>query len=560
MAEETGRALPPGLEDIPADAPVVSPRRIGRLIGAVVLVAFLAWIFWTFANGKVKWGNVPAYIVDDRILQGVVATLLMTVASMALGVVVGVILAVMRGSTNPVISIAAFGYVWIFRAVPTLVQLLLWFNLALLIPEINIPGIYSADTNEVMTPFMSALLGLGLAEAAFMAEIVRGGIGGVDRGQVEAAKSLGMTPRQTMGRIVLPQAVRLILPPTGNETIGMIKYTSLAFVIGYSELLSQGKKIYQNNFEVLEVLFACSAWYLFLVLILSLGQRQLEGYVARRSGHGARVVARRRRWGNFGEPRDERHRRLHPRGAGRAQVLRGQRGAEGHRPPHRARQRDVHPGPVRVRQVDLPALHQPPREDQRRATVRERAPDRLPVRGQEAPRDARARDLPSAGRDRHGLPAVQPVPPQDRAREHHRGPDQGARVKRKEAIEYGRELLARVGLTSHETYYPSQMSGGQQQRVAIARALAMRPALMLFDEPTSALDPELVGEVLDVMRDLANSGMTMIAVTHEVGFAREVGDKVVFMDDGVIIEEGAPAEVLGNPKQARTQDFLRRVL
>ncbi len=132
--------------------------------------------------------------------------------------------------------------------------------------------------------------------------------------------------------------------------------------------------------------------------------------------------------------------------------------------------------------------------------------------------------------------------------------------KRKDAIAHGRELLARVGLSTHESHYPSQMSGGQQQRVAIARALAMRPALMLFDEPTSALDPELVGEVLDVMRKLAEDGMTMIVVTHEVGFAREVADRVVFMDDGVIVEQGPPAEVLGNPKQARTQDFLRRVL
>ncbi len=298
---EAGRGNPPGPPVIPPDAPVVSPRRVGRMVGAVVLAAFLAWIGWTFANGKIKWGNVPGYIFDDRVLEGVVATLKMTIASMALAIVLGVILAVMRGSTNPVIAFASYTYIWVFRAVPTLVQLLLWFNLALLIPEVNIPGIYTAPTNEVMSAFMAALLGLGLSEAAYMAEIVRGGIGGVDKGQLEAAKTLGMTPGQTMRRIVLPQAVRLILPPTGNETIGMIKFTSLAFVIGYSELLSQGKKIYQNNFEVLEVLFACCVWYLFLVLVLSIGQRQLERYVAQRSGHGARVVVRRRRLAGWGD-------------------------------------------------------------------------------------------------------------------------------------------------------------------------------------------------------------------------------------------------------------------
>ncbi|TSB17819.1 amino acid ABC transporter ATP-binding protein [Streptomyces sp. NBC_01525] len=124
----------------------------------------------------------------------------------------------------------------------------------------------------------------------------------------------------------------------------------------------------------------------------------------------------------------------------------------------------------------------------------------------------------------------------------------------------GRELLARVGLADKADSYPSQLSGGQQQRVAIARALAMRPKLMLFDEPTSALDPELVGEVLDVMRGLADDGMTMIVVTHEMGFAREVGDALVFMDDGVVVESGRPADVLGSPREARTRAFLRKVL
>jgi len=133
-------------------------------------------------------------------------------------------------------------------------------------------------------------------------------------------------------------------------------------------------------------------------------------------------------------------------------------------------------------------------------------------------------------------------------------------VTRREALERGRELLARVGLGSHANHYPAQLSGGQQQRVAIARALAMEPKLMLFDEPTSALDPELVGEVLDVMRELASTGMTMVVVTHEMGFAREVGDTLVFMDGGVVVEAGDPREVLANPQHQRTQAFLSKVL
>lgn len=135
-----------------------------------------------------------------------------------------------------------------------------------------------------------------------------------------------------------------------------------------------------------------------------------------------------------------------------------------------------------------------------------------------------------------------------------------AGVAKEEAAQKARELLAKVGLQDKAGHYPSQLSGGQQQRVAIARALAMEPKLMLFDEPTSALDPELVGDVLDVMRELAKSGMTMIVVTHEIGFAREVADTVVFMDQGVVVESGTPQQVLDNPTEARTQAFLKSVL
>jgi polar amino acid transport system ATP-binding protein len=133
-------------------------------------------------------------------------------------------------------------------------------------------------------------------------------------------------------------------------------------------------------------------------------------------------------------------------------------------------------------------------------------------------------------------------------------------VRRAAARERAVELLERVGLGDKVDFYPGQLSGGQQQRVAIARALAMEPKLMLFDEPTSALDPELVGEVLDVMRDLARSGMTMVVVTHEIGFAREVGDTLVFMDGGVIVEQGDPREVISNPREERTRAFLSKVL
>jgi polar amino acid transport system ATP-binding protein len=139
-------------------------------------------------------------------------------------------------------------------------------------------------------------------------------------------------------------------------------------------------------------------------------------------------------------------------------------------------------------------------------------------------------------------------------------PTRVLRMPKDIAVERARSLLDQVGLAGRETSYPRQLSGGQQQRVAIARALAMQPKLMLFDEPTSALDPELVGDVLDVMRDLAKSGMTMLVVTHEMGFAREVGDQLVFMDEGVVVESGTPKDVIANPRHDRTKAFLSKVL
>ena len=133
-------------------------------------------------------------------------------------------------------------------------------------------------------------------------------------------------------------------------------------------------------------------------------------------------------------------------------------------------------------------------------------------------------------------------------------------MNREEAEKRARELLKRVGLEDKADSYPAQLSGGQKQRIAIVRALCMQPEVMLFDEPTSALDPEMVGEVLDVMKELAKSGMTMVCVTHEMGFAREVADRVLFMDEGIIVEEGTPAEIFGSPREKRTQDFLNKVL
>src|SRR5438876_1724523 len=164
-------------------------------------------------------------------------------------------------------------------------------------------------------------------------------------------------------------------------------------------------------------------------------------------------------------------------------------------------------------------------------------------------------------RDRHGVPAVQPVPHMTALDNITLAPRKVRRMAGADAARLARDLLAKVGIPEKERAYPAQLSGGQQQRVAIARALAMQPKIMLFDEPTSALDPEMITEVLDVMRGLArDTGMTMIVVTHEMGFAREVADRILFMDEGVIVEEGAPEHFFTNPTHPRTQQFLSKIL
>jgi len=241
-------------------------------------------------NERFEWDVVGDYLFDSRIIDGLVLTLELTVASMAAGIVIGVLLAVMRLSPNPLVAGASGFYIWLFRGTPVLVQLLFWNFIAALYPEISIgipfggPELFSFEANVVITSFVAALLGLGLNEGAYMAEIVRAGILSVDEGQSQAAQALGMTRLQTMRRIVLPQAMRVIIPPTGNETISMLKTTSLVSVIATAELLYAAQLIYAENYRTIQLLIVASIWYLALTTILTIGQYYLE----RRFGRGTR--------------------------------------------------------------------------------------------------------------------------------------------------------------------------------------------------------------------------------------------------------------------------------
>ncbi|MFG2407914.1 amino acid ABC transporter permease [Streptomyces brevispora] len=285
--EKSGPADKPPAPATPAAGPeaikAIPVRHYGRYVAAVVAIAALVAIIYAFSQGKINWGAVPDYFFDDRIVTGVGQTLLLTALSMVIGVVGGILLAVMRLSKNPVTSSIAWSYIWFFRGTPVLVQLFVWFNLGLVFQYINLGPIYKDYWSSFMTPLLTALLGLGLNEAAYMAEICRAGLLSVDEGQTEASHALGMSHGKTLRRVVIPQAMRVIVPPTGNEVINMLKTTSLVAAVQFYELFKYAQDIGQTSGAPVEMYFLAAAWYLIMTSVLSVGQYYLERYYARGS-------------------------------------------------------------------------------------------------------------------------------------------------------------------------------------------------------------------------------------------------------------------------------------
>lgn len=285
--EKTGPAdrlpAPPTPPAGPEAIKAIPVRHYGRYVSAVIAIAALFAIIYAFSQGKINWGAVPDYFFDDRIIKGVGQTLLLTVLSMVIGVGGGILLAVMRLSKNPVTSSIAWSYIWFFRGTPVLVQLFVWFNLGLVFEYINLGPIYKDYWSSFMTPLLTALLGLGLNEAAYMAEICRAGLLSVDEGQTEASHALGMSHSKTLRRVVIPQAMRVIVPPTGNEVINMLKTTSLVAAVQFYELFKYAQDIGQASGAPVEMYFLAAAWYLVMTSVLSVGQYYLERYYARGS-------------------------------------------------------------------------------------------------------------------------------------------------------------------------------------------------------------------------------------------------------------------------------------
>lgn len=271
----------------PEPIKAIPVRHYGQWASAVVAIALVGALIWSVAtNEAIQWNVVGDYLFHENVLKGALATLALTGLSMVLGILGGILLAVMRLSDNRVLTALSGGYVWLFRGTPVLVQIVLWYNLALIFPRIGF-GSFSADTNELIGPFTAALLALALNEAAYMAEIVRGGILSVDKGQTEAAHALGISGSLTMRRIVLPQAMRVIVPPTGNEVVTMLKTTALVSVIGASELFTETSYFGAKNFTTFEMLLVSCFWYLVMTSVLTVVQSRLEKRFGRGTTPGA---------------------------------------------------------------------------------------------------------------------------------------------------------------------------------------------------------------------------------------------------------------------------------
>jgi polar amino acid transport system permease protein len=289
----------------PQDIKAVPLRRPWRWIAAaIVAVVAVAIVHSVATNPRFRWGIVGHYLFDSRILHGVQITLELTVVAMVIGIAGGVGLAVMRLSPNPLVSGASWLYIWFFRGTPLLVQVLFWNFIGALYPRIDLgipfgPAFIHANANSLLKPFIVSILALGLNEAAYMSEIVRAGFISVDAGQTEAAASLGMGRLLTLRRIVLPQAMRVIIPPTGNETISMLKNTSLVSVIAYTELLYSVQLIYSVSYQTIPLLIVASIWYLAMTSLLYVGQYFIERHYGRGFSRSQKVSMQ-SRWLGFG--------------------------------------------------------------------------------------------------------------------------------------------------------------------------------------------------------------------------------------------------------------------
>ncbi|MBH1741550.1 amino acid ABC transporter permease/ATP-binding protein [Stenotrophomonas maltophilia] len=572
-----------GIATRPAPAPalkIVPARHPLQVFGTVLALALiLIGLQSVLGNPRWGWGTFAEWFFARPVLEGLGRTLLLTALGTGLGFALGTLLALARVSGSPLLSAVSWGYVWLFRSIPLLVLLLLLNNLGYLYStiELGVPftgiSLFSYPTTQLIGVFTAAVLGLTLNQAAFSAEVIRGGILSVDHGQYEAAAALGLPRGRQVRRIILPQAMRSILPAAFNDVIGLAKSTSVVYVLALPELFYTVQVIYRRNLEVVPLLMVATVWYLVILTVLSLLQRRVEQRFARGQLQRERSVSR-----VSSPPRvqsDAAQRVANrPRiatqveaGEGAAVSLHGVGKAFGDQPVLEDVNLELRAGSVTAligpsgagKSTLLRLINHLERADSGYVTVGgqligyRRDGDTL----YELPEREIRRRRAEVGMVFQGFNLFPHLTALENIIE---APIAVRGVPRAQAERQARTLLERVGLADKADAFPRQLSGGQQQRIAIARALALQPKVLLFDEPTSALDPELVAEVLSVIEELARSGTTLVIVTHELSFARRVADHVVMMDQGRVIEQGTPEALFERPRHQRTADFLAKTL
>ncbi|GAA4028638.1 amino acid ABC transporter permease/ATP-binding protein [Arthrobacter methylotrophus] len=500
------------------------------------------------------WAYTFSLFGDPELWTAAGVVVVLSVLAWFIANVAGILLALMKESRSKLLSRVAGVYVWLFRSLPLLV---------LLVFAYNVPQVFPATQVVLGSSFNAALIALVLSEAAYMAEIHRGGLLAVSIDQREAARALGLPYGHVQRHVVIPQAFRIALPALGNEFVSILKLTSLASVISLQEILLVGQRLYTQNFLVLETLLAVAVFYILLVTVFdqlrALLERKLD--VNRRRPalqtepdciEDRRVARGRERRLHNGE------RLVHAQGVTKSfhgnQVLKGV-------------DVDVHAGEVVV--VIGPSGSGKTTLVRTLNHLEPADGGLIEVNGQllGSKPGPQGRTVALSDKDislqRRNVGMVfqrfNLFPHKTVLENVTLAPVQLRQMSGAEAEAFGMELLGKVGMSAHAKKYPHQLSGGQQQRVAIARALAMKPSVMLFDEPTSALDPELVQEVLSVIADLAHEGITMVIVTHEMKLARDVADWVVFMEDGVVGQQGPPESVFGANADPRIKRFVQTV-
>ncbi|MBG0874829.1 amino acid ABC transporter permease/ATP-binding protein [Burkholderia sp. 9777_1386] len=592
-----GGALPPlsspGAREPGTHLRIVPARHRSRTAGTVLALVLIALTLHSIlGNPQWGWPVFAEWFLSPPVLSGLARTLVLTLLGAVFGFVLGAFVALARLSRSRLLSASAWTFVWLFRSIPLIVLLLILNNLGYLYEHVRL-GVpftdivwFDTPTTDLISPFLAAVLGLTLNHAAFSAEVIRGGILAVDQGQLEAAAALGLPRGRQTSRIVLPQAMRAILPTAFNDLITLAKGTSMVYVLAMPELFYTVQVIYRRNLEVIPLLMVATVWYLIILTLLSAIQVQVERHYARgalRNPPPSVVTFALARIGGL-------WRRVTSRRTASIARARGEAGpsadtvAAVSRTGGEVALHGVSKQFGMQRVLDNVSFVAPrgsvtvivgPSGSGKSTLLRtinhlERVDDGFIDIDGELIGYRRDGDVLHELKERDVLKRRTAVgmvfqnfnlfPHLTVLENLIEAPVAVAGVTRDAAEHSARALLARVGLADKADAYPRQLSGGQQQRVAIARALALRPKVLLFDEPTSALDPELVNEVLDVIKELARSGTTLVIVTHEIGFAREVADNVLFMERGRIVEAGPPAAVLDAPSHPRTRAFLSRVL